>query len=99
MSLETKANVEYHAMSVAIGLSGLRILQDFGKSTAELDQFKNYLAETKKFTTPPHAREIEAPLNNTLKILKEHVEKNNLRVAIEAGERIYNHLFLIHEKI
>jgi len=96
MSLRTKADVEHHAMAVAIGLSGLKIQKHYGISTPELEQFESYLEKTKKFTLPSTHPKLEAILNEELKSVKEHVKSGNFGYAITGSEMIYNYLARIH---
>ena len=99
MSIETKPNVEYHAMAIAIGLSGLRIKKDYDISTPELEEFNSYLKETREFTLPNSLGSVQTLMNDALKNVKTFIKENKIIDAIIEAEKIYNHLHSIHEKV
>jgi len=50
MSLRTEADIEKHALYIANGMTGLKLLKDFQIESPELKQFLEYLNTTERYS-------------------------------------------------
>jgi len=100
MSIETKADAEYHMISVAAGLSGLRLKKEFEKSDIpELTQFQNYLNKVKSITLPSGFSEEQKTINDALDNVKKNIERDDTVNAINCAQSLFHNLEIVYEKI
>ena len=99
MSLQTKREMDFHMLSVGMGINALELRRYYGrKRTFQMKSFRKYLENTESYALPEHPDE-ERNLNEIFSELKKNMGKKKYKTSLLLVSKLYINLERISDEL